>query len=154
MKKLLALTMALTALFCALLYLAGHGQIRTVNLALPFEAEAITSVEMYRCSGTPVSAEKKTVSAEEDIRYLYDQFAGLSLVARETEDTAAATTGFRFNLTDGTRYELIYSHSGVPTGSLKSMTDHVEYLTSADIGSYWSHFDLEAVPAEESELPK
>lgn len=154
MKKLLALTMALTVLFCALLYLAGHGQIRTVNLALPFEAEEITSVEMYRCSGTPGSAEKKTVAVEEDIQYLYDLFAGLSLVPREADDPVIATTSFRFNLADGTCYELIYSYGGVPTGSLRSTTGHREYLTSADIGSCWSRFDLEAVPAAESELPK
>ncbi|MBR6761960.1 MAG: hypothetical protein IKM30_08010, partial [Oscillospiraceae bacterium] len=90
----------------------------------------------------------------DDIKSLYDMFKGLSLVRRETDDTAVAVTSFRFNLVDGTSYELIYSYVGVPTGSLKSVTSNVEYLTSADIGSYWSNIDLEAVGVEESELPK
>jgi hypothetical protein len=135
-------------------HMVGCNQIKTVNIEFPFEREDITNIEMYHYSGAPVSAEKKVVVAEDDIKFLYDMFKGLSLVRRETDDTAVAVTSFRFNLVDGTSYELIYSYVGVPTGSLKSVTSNVEYLTSADIGSYWSNIDLEAVGVEEIELPK
>lgn len=37
--------------------------------------------------------------------------------------------------------------------NLKSSAGNFEYFTSADISSYWSNTDLEAVPVEESELP-
>ena len=134
--------------------MVGCNQIKTVNIEFPFEMEDITNIEMYHYSGAPVSAEKKVVVAEDDIKFLYDMFEGLSLVSRDTDDTAVAVTSFRFNLVDGTSYELIYSYGGVPTGSLKSATSNVEYLTSADIGSYWSYINLEAIPVEESELPK
>ena len=134
--------------------MVGCNQIKTVNIEFPFEMEDITNIEMYHYSGAPVSAEKKVVVAEDDIKFLYDMFEGLSLVSRETDDTAVAVTSFRFNLVDGTSYELIYGYGGVPTGSLKSATSNVEYLTSADIGSYWSYINLEAIPVEESELPK
>ena len=78
----------------------------------------------------------------------------LSLELKEVEETAGAEiTSFRFNLSDGTSYELIYGCDGVKTGNLKSSTDNFEYFTSADISSYWSNTDLEAVPVEESELP-
>lgn len=70
------------------------------------------------------------------------------------ETTGADVTSFRFNLSDGTNYELIYVCNGVKNGKLKSFTGNFEYFTSSDIGSYWFDIDLEAVPAEESELPK
>lgn len=74
---------------------------------------------------------------------------------KEAEETAGAEiTSFRFNLADGKSYELIYGCYGVKTGNLKSPTDNFEYFTSADIGSYWSNIDLDAVSAEESELPQ
>lgn len=82
-------------------------------------------------------------------------FEGLTLKRKEAEETTEATiTSFRFNLSDGTTYELIYSCYGVKTGNLKSSTGNFEYFTSADIGSYWNNIDLEAVTVEESELPK
>ena len=50
-------------------------------------------------------------------------------------------------------YDMFYGCYGVKKGNLKSSTDNFEYFTSADISSYWSNTDLEAVPVEESELP-
>ena len=102
-----------------------------------------------------VSAEKKVVVAERDITALYNLFEDLSLEDKQVEETAGATvTSFRLNLSDGTDYELVYVCNGVKSGKLKSSTGNFEYFTSSDIGSYWSNMDLEAVPAEESELPK
>ena len=119
-----------------------------------FEVGDVENIEMYHFVGAPVSAEKKVIVAEETIKNLYDMFEGLSLELKEVEETAGAEiTSFRFNLSDGTSYELIYGCDGVKTGNLKSSTDNFEYFTSADISSYWSNTDLEAVPVEESELP-
>ena len=74
---------------------------------------------------------------------------------KAAEETAgAAITSFRFNLSDGTSYELIYACHGVKNGNLESSTGNFKYFTSADIGSYWDNIDLEAVSVEESELPK
>ena len=70
------------------------------------------------------------------------------------ETTGGDVTSFRFNLSDGTSYELIYVCNGVKNGKLKSSTGNFEYFTRSDIGSYWSNLDLEAVPVEENELPK
>ena len=56
-----------------------------------------------------MSAEKKVIVVEETIKNLYDMFEGLSLELKEVEETAGAEiTSFRFNLSDGTSYELIY----------------------------------------------
>ena len=50
-----------------------------------------------------------------------DRFKGLSLKDKTTEETAGAdVTSFRFNLSDGTSYDLIYACYGVKNGELKS----------------------------------
>ena len=150
MKKYMALALALLCV----LALAGCGN-KTVNIALPFEAGNVEAVEMYHYTGAPAFAEKKVVVAEDDIMALYDMLEGLSLELKETEEAAGAEiTSFRFNLADGTSYELIYTCYGVKTGTLKSPTGNFEYFTSADIGAYWSDIELEAAPAEENELPQ
>ena len=117
---------------------------------------AYENVEMYHYDGVPASAEKKVVVAENDIKTLYDKFKGLSLKDKTTEETAGAdVTSFRFNLSDGTSYDLIYACYGVKNGELKSEAGGFKYFTSADIGSYWNNLnkELEATPINESELP-
>ena len=66
MKKLLAMFLT----FICVLGLAGCGKDKTVTLDLPFEVTDIENVEMYHYSGAPVSAEKKVVVAEKDIKNL------------------------------------------------------------------------------------
>ena len=126
----------------------------TVHIDFPFEVGDIENIEMYHYAGVPTSAEKKVVVAETDITDLYDMFENLSLKEKQVEEnTGADVTSFRFNLSDGTSYELIYVCDGVKNGKLKSFTGNFEYFTRSDIGSYWFNNELEAVPVEESELP-
>lgn len=151
MKKFIALVSILLCVFG----LVGCNQDKAVSIEFPFEIEDISNVEMYHYSGAPVSAEKKVVVAEDDIKSLYDMFEGLLLKEKKVDETTGAdVTSFRFNLSDGTNYELIYICNGVKNGKLTSSTGNFEYFTSADIGSYWINIDIEAVPVEESELPK
>lgn len=150
MKK----AIALLSLLVFMLALAGCNE-KTVHIDFPFEVGEVETIELYSYTGAPVSAEKKVTDSEETIKDLYDMFEGLTLKRKEAEETTEATiTSFRFNLSDGTTYELIYSCYGVKTGNLKSSTGNFEYFTSADIGSYWNNIDLEAVAVEESELTK
>ena len=150
MKK----AIALLSLLVFMLALAGCNE-KTVHIDFPFEVGEVETIELYSYTWAPVSAEKKVTDSEETIKDLYDMFEGLTLKRKEAEETTEATiTSFRFNLSDGTTYELIYSCYGVKTGNLKSSTGNFEYFTSADIGSYWNNIDLEAVAVEESELPK
>ena len=115
-----------------MMVLAGCSK-ETVHIDFPFEVGDVENIEMYHYAGAPVSAEKKIVVAKTD---------------------RADVTSFRFNLSDGTNYELVYVCNGVKNGKLKSSTGNFEYFTSSDIGSYWSNMDLESVPVKESELPK
>ena len=150
MKK----TIGMTALLFLMMGLIGcNGE--TANIDFPFEVGDVENVEMYHYAGAPVSAEKKIVVAKTDITDLYHMFENLSLTDKQVEEiTGADVTSFRFNLSDGTNYELVYVCNGVKNGKLKSSTGNFEYFTNSDIGSYWSNMDLESVSVKESELPK
>ena len=138
MKKVIAL-ISLSFLFMGLVGCGG----KTVNIDFPFEVGDVENIEMYHYAGAPVSAEKKVVTAKSDISALYEMFEGLSLKDKKVEETAGAdVTGFRFNLSDGTSYELIYVCDGVKSGNLKSETGGFEYFTSADIGAYWDNLNM------------
>ena len=63
-------------------------------------------------------------------------FENLSLKEKQVEEnTGADVTSFRFNLSDGSNYELVYVCNGVRNGKLKSSTGNFEYFTRSDIGS-------------------
>ena len=129
---------------------------KEVNLEFPFEIEDVENIEMYHYVGTPGQVEKKVIVSEQDIKTLYEQFESISYKLKEVDAVAGGeTTSFRFNLSDGTMYELIYRGYGVKKGVLKSPTGDFMYFTSADIGWNWRWLneDLEAVEVDKSELP-
>ena len=82
MKKLVAWVLTLICV----VGLTGCGKDKTVNIDFPFEVEDVENVEMYHYSGAPVSAEKKIVVAEEDIKTLYDMFERLELTDKKVEE--------------------------------------------------------------------
>lgn len=152
MKRIIVAVIALTCL----LALVGCNN-KTVSIDLPFEVEDIDNVEMYHYSEDDLSAEKKIIDTEGAIKGLYNALEDVPLKQKSTKKTAQKTvTSFRFNLSDGTSYELIYSCYGVKTGILESPTGNFEYFTISDIGSYWNDIGkkFEAVSVDKSELPK
>ena len=112
---------------------------------------------MFHYDGIPVNAEKKIVTECKDIESLYVKFSELLLQNKDPEITniGSSVTSFRFNLFDGTNYELIYVGYGVKQGELFSGTGNFRYFTSADIGWNWRWLNenYEAVPASVPELP-
>lgn len=137
---LVSIALCIIAIFTALFLLPINIAYEPVKIDFPFEVEDVENVEMYHYDGVPASAEKKVVVAENDIKTLYDKFKGLSLKDKTTEETAGAdVTSFRFNLSDGTSYDLIYACYGVKNGELKSEAGGFKYFTSADIGSYFEY---------------
>ena len=153
MKKYIALFLMFA---CVIVLFGCDMDAKTVNIEFPFEVENVENIEMFHYAGAPASAEKKVIVSEGDIRNLYEMFEGLSLQIKEVEQTSGAEiTSFRFNLSDGSTYELIYGGYGVKNGNLKSPTGNFEYFTSADIGWNWSYLntEFEAVLVDESELP-
>ena len=123
MKKLIALVLAVVCV----LGLVGCNN-KTVNIDLPFEVGDVENIEMYHFVGAPVSAEKKVIVAEETIKNLFDMFEAILELKVERKPLEQRPTSFRFNLSDGTSYELIYGCDGVKTGNLKSSTDNLNTL--------------------------
>ena len=129
---------------------------KEVNLEFPFEIEKVDNIEMYHYVGTPGKVEKKVIESENDIKALYETFERITYKLKKVDEVAGGeTTSFRFNLSDGTMYELIYRGYGVKNGILKSPTGDFTYFTSADIGWNWQWLnkDLVAVEVDKSELP-
>lgn len=147
MKKLVAVILT----FVCCISLAGCA--KKEKLELPFSASDVESVEMFRFT-VPVEAEKKVLTGQEDIEGLYTTFQGISLKDKETEPLAGGSvTSFRFNLSDGTDYEVVYSSLAVKSGRLRLSNVDKDYATSADIGACWDNYDCETVKAAENELP-
>ena len=113
----------------------------TVHIDFPLKLEMLKISKCTLCGSTGISR-KENSRCKTDITDLYHMFENLSLTDKQVEETTGAdVTSFRFNLSDGTNYELVYVCNGVKNGKLKSSTGNFEYFTSSDIGSYWSNMD-------------
>jgi len=133
----------------------GGGAIEIITLKLPFEVAEVENIEMFHYDGVPVNGEKKVVTKAEDIETLYGKFHLLEVQDKKVEElTGASVTSFRFNLSNGQKYELIYVGYGVKNGTLK-IDNGATYFTMSDIGWNWEFLneEYEAVPVRESELP-
>ncbi len=152
MKKLVSLALAFVCIFA----FVGCIPENTVNIKFPFAVEDIINIEMYRSSASSIS-EMKVIESKEDIKELYETFERISYKNKDSKETAPPEiTAFRFNLSDGTNYELVYVGYGVKDGRLYSSTGKFDYFTSADIGWYWKWLneELTAVPVDETVIPK
>ena len=90
----------------------------------------------------------------EDIEEIYQTFESVSLKDKTTEPTAGGSvTSFRFNLSDGTSYEVIYSEVAVKSGRVITTGMEQDFFTSAGIGAFWGSYDYEVTTASEDELP-
>ena len=147
MKKQFAFV--LTMVLC--LVLGGCSQ--EESLSLPFEDADVERVEMFYFIA-PTEAEKKVLTQQEDIQNLYQFLNGLTLRNQETEPVAGGTvTSFRFHLSDGTAYEVIYSAIAVKSGRIWATGMDQDYFTSADVGGIYNAYHNEAEAAAEGELP-
>ena len=147
MKKQFAFVLAIV--LC--LILGGCNQ--EVSLSFPFEAADVERVEMFYFI-SPTEAEKKVLTEQEDIQDLYQFLNGLALRDQETEPVAGGSvTSFRFHLSDGTAYEVIYSAIAVKSGRIWATGMDQDYFTSADVGGKYQSFQYEEEAAAEGELP-
>ena len=127
---------------------------KTVHIDFPFEVSDVGNVEMYHFI-SPTEAEKKVITESEDIEGIYQTFESISLKDKSTEPTAGGSvTSFRFNLSDGTSYEVIYSEVAVKSGRIITTGMEQDFFSSADIGSNWEKYDYDIVVVDESELPQ
>lgn len=147
MKKI---TMLIFALILCLI-LVGCEKKETVDL--PFTIADVSYVEMYHYV-VPASPEKKVITKADDIAWLYGMFSELQVSSKKTEPvTGENITSFRFHLSDGTNYEIIYCMQVVKAGRLKFPAEQLDYFTSADIEGCWNTYEYEVFRINESELP-
>lgn len=148
MKK----TKLLYAVVVALLLLSGCAGREEIEF--PFAVSDVDYIEMYRYT-VPADAQEKVVTEMEDVEKFYDSFSGRVISPKETEDDTAGgtTTSFRFNLSDGTEYEVLYIYGEGRTGTIRFMSGEKEYAASADIAALWEECECEPRDVHESRLP-
>ncbi len=135
--------------FC--LVLVGCAQTKSIDF--PFESSEVENVEMFYFID-PTDAEKRVVTDQEDIADISKTLQSISLQDKKTEPVAGnSVISFRFNLSDGSLYEVVYSAVAVKSGRIATTDSEKEYFTSADIGGMWDNYDYEVVHAGEDELP-
>lgn len=131
----------------------GHGATEYVSIQFPFGVSDIESIEAYHYYSNPAEAEKKTITDADTITSLYESFQSIMMQDKDIEDREIHNVAvFRFNLPDGSKYDVIYTGYGVKTGEIKT-SGGSNYFTSADIGGKWMNISAEAVPVDGSELP-
>ena len=102
----------------------------------------------------PADAEKKVITGQEDIEKIYKQLESVSLKDKETEPVVGgSTTSFRFNLSDGISYEIIYTGIDAKSGRIMMSNGEKDYFTSDDLEAIWNDCDYVVEEAAESELP-
>lgn len=140
-------------ILAVVLCLSLVGCAQTENIDFPFERSDVENVEMFHFVD-PTDAEKKVIVKPEDIEDIYALLESIPLEDKETEPVAgSATTAFRFNLSDGTTYEVLYSSIAVKSGRIMLTETEKDYFTSADIEANWTKYDYETEKVAENELP-
>jgi hypothetical protein len=135
-----------------IVFLAVTGCSSTTNIDLPFSASDVESMELYRYS-VPADSQMQIITKPSDIESIINTLTSIKVKEGSYEPTAGTdTTSFRFNLSDGTDFEIIYVGYGVKKGEI--MSSYIfNYVTEADVGGLWDDFKYEVVNAEESKLP-
>lgn len=147
MKKGIILFLAL--IMC--ISFAACGQTNTINL--PFEISDVEEVTLYHFF-VPADAEKKILTEQKGIEEIIGFLSEITLKDKKIEKLAGgSTTSFRFNLTDGTSYDVIYSTGAVKSGAINLTNDEMTWFTAADIESLWDNCNVESIKADENELP-
>lgn len=154
MKKFFLILLVLLLALSLFLGIRACRKPEETTMILPFSPEDVETVELFHYDSAPADAQKKLVTDRADIESLYETLSGITCLKKETEALAGSpVTSFRFRLADGTDYELIYVGYGVKNGEI--MSSDFRCFTSADIGWQWYYLNehLEALPAEQWELP-
>jgi len=147
MKKIILLATILCLLLVMLVGCVGGKPLITANMtAVDVEMLAVFT------GGVPSQAEKKIVTADDDIERILTALGALTIVREaNSDDYLAGGIGmiFSFRLTNGYNLviknhgNLIYADSGI----------HVVDGTSLDTDDFWNSLNYVAVRVEESELP-
>lgn len=128
-------------------------------LGLPFSSDDVISLDAYYYQKNFMdSGRKKSVTKSESIHAVYsalyslNTFSGDTSAAEYAPRFAYAISAYRFHLTDGTVYEIIYEEFENNYGIVTSQ-DRNPYFTSADISNLWFSLAEDATGCPAVELP-
>lgn len=142
-------------LFLSLMFfLALSGCGKEENIVFPFTVSNVEYIESYYDNGES-DIQKKTITGESDIDYLYTYFSELP-VKNERSSSAddGSTLRFVFNLAEGTSYELTYIGVAVKKGRLQSETAGFDYFTSSDVVGFWGNLSGEIDLISAADMPQ
>lgn len=127
---------------------------QTKYISVPFKLSDVKTVELFHFN-VPVDAEKKVITKQEDIADIYKSLGSIPLKKDKITKTATggSVTSLRFNLSNGTSYEIIYSKSPGLAQRIYFSDSSKYYSTSADIEEIWFNCDSKIEKVSENELP-
>ena len=148
MKRItIILTIALILILCT-------GCSDSDKITLPLSAEEVENIELYRFV-VPAQAEQKIVLEASDIQSIVDKLNSLQIKEEKAElFEGGETTSFRFNLNNGSVFEVIFTSLGEGLGGpIKFSTSTTKYVAVTNIGAVWDECSSAAIPIKESKLP-
>ena len=137
-------------LLCTVLLFTSCSSNTTIEL--PFSSKDVINVELYHYNILS-QAQQKIITSEQEIESIIETLTTIPVKKNNSSSQAEGhVTSFRFNLTDGSDFEVIYTCYGVKKGIIQS-SYVFDYKTASDIGGMWDNFDTPAVDVSEEVLP-
>lgn len=146
MKKLVVMILSAVLLVVC----ASCSKAQTIEL--PFSAADVDNIELYHYN-VPASAQQKILTSNDDVTAIMEMLTKIDVTKNTLEPVAGSdVTSLRFNLVDGTDFEIIYVSHGVKKGEIKS-SYAFDYETSSDVGSIWNNYGENPQSVTEDVLP-
>lgn len=148
MRRISVVALSMILMMCILTGCQSRAKIQ-----LDFTASDVSNIELYHFN-VPAQAEMKLVTDSNDIDKIIQTLQDINVKRNSNSVSKAGSTtlSFRFNLYDGTKFEIIFTSFGVKDGTIRS-SYVFDYLTTSDVDAIWGQYDYEVKQAIENQLP-
>lgn len=148
MRRISVVALSMILMMCILTGCQSRAKIQ-----LDFTASDVSNIELYHFN-VPAQAEMKLVTDSNDIDKIIQTLQDINVKRNSNSVSKAGSTtlSFRFNLYDGTKFEIIFTSFGVKDGTIRS-SYVFDYLTTSDVDAIWGQYDYEVEQAIENQLP-
>lgn len=135
---------------CFSLFITGCGN---TSKLVNFTPSNVKSIDIYKFS-VPTDAEKKVVTAENDIKTIINDINSIKIKGKATlaDTTVGGAMTFVFNKTDGTQFIISYDGGTIktPDGSPNQFCYKID---DNSMFSKWENLNYSAQKVSQSELP-
>lgn len=148
MRRISVVALSMILMMCILTGCQSREKIQ-----LGFTASDVSNIELYHFN-VPAQAEMKLVTDSNDIDKIIQTLQDINVKrnSNSVSKVGSTTLSFRFNLYDGTKFEIIFTSFGVKDGTIRS-SYVFDYLTTSDVDAIWGQYDYELKQAIENQLP-